>query len=112
MKKYFQGEESLAKTIWLFWVVGSLVLAILGSVLVYVAGLIFQFPSTQTAFITFLILILFNPYYIVCWVAAWRSTQNTTFQAAAIGVKLLIAFHIAYVMYISIGINKLIQNGI
>ena len=112
MKKYFQGEESLAKTIWLFWVAGSLILAILGSVVVYAAGFIFQFPSNQIAFITFLSLMLFNPYYVVCWIAAWRATQNTTFQAAAIGVKVLVAFHVAYVISGLLHINELVQNGI
>jgi len=112
MKKYFHGEESLAKTFWLFWVAGSLVLSVLGTVLVSVSGLIFHFPSAQLALITFLLLVLFNPYYIVCWLATWRSTKNTAIQAAAISAKLLIVIHIGYVIYSSVGINKYVQNGI
>ena len=112
MKKYFSGEESLAKTFWLFWIGGSLVLSILGTVLVSASGLIFHIPLAQLAFITFLLLVLFNPYYIVCWLATWRATKNTANQAAAISAKLLVVIHIAYVIYSSVGINKYVQNSI
>ena len=106
MKKYWQGNQSLVKTFWLLWVAGSLIIAVIGAILVYAFGLIFHLPPASMAFFTFLILVLFNPYYIVCWVAMWRATKNSSSQVVAVSIKFLVVTHIAYVIYSLIVISN------
>ena len=112
MKEYWYGDQPLIKTFWLLWVGGSLMFAFLGAAFVFASGLIFQFPSASAALLTFLLLALFNPYYIFCWVSTWRATKNTSFRVAEVGVKLLVVIHVTYVIYSFTGIDNVLQNSI
>ncbi len=110
MEEYWQGKRSLAKTFWLLWIAGSLAVSSVAAAFVYAFAFIsfpiFMLPSASLAFLTFLLLILFNPYYIVCWVATWRATRNTSNQATAVSVKFLVLIHMAYVAYSLISISN------
>lgn len=99
MKKYWNGEESLNKTFWLLWVIGSLVIAIAGALIAFLGSLIAPVSGFQLAFITFLLLLFFNPYYIMCWVSVWRSTKNTKIQLFILGAKALVVLHAISVLY-------------
>ena len=112
MRKYWQGNQSLAKTFWLLWIVGSLAVSSIGAAFVYAFGLLFGLPSASLAFLAFISLVLFNPYYIVCWVATWRATKNTSIQAVEVSAKLLVIIHITYVIYSLIGFSNDLQNSI
>lgn len=111
MKKYWNGDESLGKTFWLLWVAGSLAFAISGGILAFLGGLIVSISGFQLAFVTFLLLLLFNPYYIMCWVSVWRSTKNTNVQLLGIGAKALVGLHAMSVLYNLTSIHELTNKS-
>jgi len=93
MKKYWDGEESLSKSFWLLWVAGSLFFAIAGAALAFLGSFVASVSGFQLAFVTFLLLLFFNPYYILCWVSVWRSTKNTKIKLFNYGAKALVVLH-------------------
>ena len=99
MKEYWNGNNSLSKTFWYAWVIGSLVSAFVIALIAFLAGYIFSVSSIQLAIATFIFLLLFNPYYIFCWVAMWRSSKNTETKAIQILAKALVVAHVAIVVY-------------
>ena len=99
IRKYWNGEESLSKTFWLVWVAGSFLIAFVLSVLVYVISELLSFPGTQLAIVAFILLLLFNPYYLFCWVSVWRSSKNTDTGYYKWGVKLLVVMHVVSLSY-------------
>tara|TARA_R110002074_G_scaffold121769_2_gene256232 strand:- start:106 stop:444 length:339 start_codon:yes stop_codon:yes gene_type:complete len=112
MKNYWQGDESLAKTFWLVWVAGALFLSLAGAAVTIPISLAFGLSPYSLALLVFLILLFHNPYYIFCWVANWRSTKNTSLKSTAIGVKILVLAHIAYVTYNLFSMGNYLKNGI
>jgi len=99
MKKYWNGDESLKKTFWYVCILGSLVTTITGGAIALIAGYLMHVPGVQLAIVTILILLLFNPYYIFCWVSVWRSSSNIKTKLYNWGTKALVIAHVASITY-------------
>lgn len=113
MGSYWKGEKSVTKTFWLLWVFGSLAITIILSLFAYLLHYIIPFPTAGLSVVVFLFLILFNPYYIFCWVSVWRSTKNSTNSLLQLLVKFIVASHIASTAYnLYYGIGELTKNAI
>ena len=112
MDSYWKGEKSLTKTFWFLWVFGSLAMAVTLSLFAYLLRFIIPFPTTELSLVVFLFLILFNPYYIFCWVAVWRSTKNSANQLLQLSVKVIIVSHILSIVYGIYGIGEHAKNVI
>jgi hypothetical protein len=112
MKNYWEGNQSLPKTFWLAWIAGSLLIAVILASLVYVAGALLRFPSASMAITTFIILVLFNPYYLFCWVANWRASTKSQNIPVKIIVRALVVSHAGYVFYTLLTLNHVLENGI
>ena len=99
MKSYWKGNESLQKTFWLLYILGSLAIALCISLLVLFAGVVTAFPMYAIAFLSFLLVLLINPYYIFCWVSVWRSSNKASSIYVNRGVKALVLIHVAFFAY-------------
>jgi hypothetical protein len=99
LKSYWNGNESLQKTFWFLYVFGSIVTAIAISLLVLLVGVIIDFPTYTFAFLSFLLVLLLNPFYLFCWVSVWRSSNNASSIYINRGVKIFIVIHIAFFTY-------------
>ncbi len=99
MISYWNGNQSLLKTFWLLFIFGSIAIAVCISLLVLFAGVFFGFPAYSLAFISFLLFLLLNPFYIFCWVSVWRSSNNVKSIFLNLGVKIIVTIHIAYFSY-------------
>ncbi|MDH5485758.1 MAG: hypothetical protein OEY43_11035, partial [Gammaproteobacteria bacterium] len=73
--------------------------ALSGAALAFLAGYLLHVSSSQLALVTLLILLLFNPYYIFCWVAIWRSSNNIQVKLYNWGAKALVLAHAASITY-------------
>jgi hypothetical protein len=112
MKTYWNGEEPLGKTFWRICVLGSLATTLAGSTIAFITGYLLHVSSTQLAIVTFLILLLFNPYYIFCWVAVWRSSSNTKIKLHNWGAKALVMAHAASIAYDLTRIPEITGNSL
>jgi len=99
MKEYWNGNNSISKTFWYAWVIGSVAIAFAFGLIAFLAGYLFSVSSIQLAIATFIFLLLINPYYIFCWVALWRSSKNTENKAIHILTKALVIAHAGIVIY-------------
>ncbi len=99
MIDYWKGQKSVASSILILWLLGSVGINALISVLVYLIGVLLSFPSAQFAIVTLVLLFLFNPYYIFCWISVWKSTIREEKTAIKIGARAMVSLHVATVTY-------------
>ena len=110
MKSYWNGSESIVKSFWLLYMLGSVAIAISISSLILLAGVIIHFPTYTLAFLIFLLLLLLNPFYVFCWVAVWRSSNNVESNLINRGVKAIVVIHVMYFGYNLILIPELLSR--
>jgi hypothetical protein len=99
VKSYWNGSESIAKSFWLLYILGSVAIAISTSLLILLAGVVIDFPTYTFAFLIFLLLLLLNPFYVFCWVAVWRSSNKVKSIFINLGVKAIVVIHVMYFGY-------------
>ena len=99
MSSYWKGTESLTRTFWLLYVLGSLSITFSISVSILLIGELVRFPTQSIAFLAFILLLSLNPYYLYCWVSVWRSAKNSESPIIEYLVKAVIAVHVVYFLY-------------
>ena len=97
--EYWNGKKPLLNTFWLLWVLGSIGITISVSLFVYLIGLMFSLPTASLALLAFLFLILFNPFYLYCWVSVWRSSNHVKLPIIKFGTKGLVIIHVISTTY-------------
>jgi len=99
VNNYWNGEKSLANTFWLLWVFGSIITPFLIGIITIIISAVVYFPSMQLGLTTFIFMLLFNPYYIFCWVSVWRSASQSKSIILNVSAKILVVLHICAVLY-------------
>lgn len=107
MGSYWEGDKSLGRAFWIIWFAGSFGMAAVPSLLVYLAGggvyILFPFFNVDALalfpFIIFVYILVYNPYYIYCWVSVWRCSENSKSQYLIFSVKVLVALHAIFTIY-------------
>ena len=112
MKNIWQGNLPLVKTFWLIYVIGSLLIPLIISAIIFLGLPLFGIAPYQLSIAVFFILIMFNPYYIFCWVSVWRSSSKSENMAANYLSKTVVLAHVVYVISGLFVLKDLLKNGI
>jgi hypothetical protein len=108
--RYWRGEESLGRSFWLAYVMGSIVILVLGLVIVAVVGFLLGVPIYSLILIIFLFIGIFNPYYFFGWISVWRCSKNSEKLILATGAKGVVLAHVVTYMYFVAGVPEMVTE--
>lgn len=99
MKDYWNGSKPLWKAFWLIWVLGSIAIPTFICAAIFIVASFYSVSVIQLYITIYVVLFMFNPYFIFCWVSVWRCSKNASLKALNYLAKAGVSMHILFLSF-------------